>query len=167
MTAPNLPPDLRVSDAEREPVIEKLRHAFEEGRLGKDEFDERLGLALTARTHADLAPVLTGLVVPSGQGQPEADERTAAVLAHLLGAATSFAGPLAMVLVTRDSRTGFSRAEAVEALNFQLSLLIIAFATLGIGFVLYTFSWIFCIIAAVNSGNGQPYRYPFTIRLIH
>src|ERR1039457_2257736 len=149
--------------------MEKLRYAFMEGRLPKEEFDERLSVALTARTHADLAPVLDGLgvPVPSRGGPAGADERSEAPLAPLVGAAPSFDGPLAMVLVTRDSRTGFSRAEAVEALNFQLSLLIISCATLGIGFVLYLFSWVFCIVAAVTSGGGQPYRYPFTIRLIH
>jgi uncharacterized Tic20 family protein len=156
-----------VSDAEREPVVEILRQAFAEGRLTKDEFDERLAFALTARTHAELAPVLTGLVVPRrGDEPPEADERAAAALAHLLGAATSFVGPLIMVVATRNARTGFARGQAVEALNYQLSLLIITCVTLGIGALLYLVSWIFCIAAAVNTGTGRPFRYPFTIRLV-
>lgn len=169
------PPDLRVSDGEREPVVDKLRQAFVEGRLGKDEFDQRLTLALTARTHADLAPVLAGLPLPGPPGDgplaprdspPAADERTAAALAHLLGAVTSFVGPLIMVVAARNGRTGFSRAQAVEALNFQLSLLIITMVTLGIGSLFYLVAWIFSIVAAVNAGSGQPFRYPLTWRLV-
>lgn len=176
-------PDLRVSDAEREPVIEHLRQAFTEGRLTKDEFDQRLALALSARTHGELAPVLTGLPVPiqprppgpvagppsSGPlmpGPPGSDEKAVAVAAHLLGAVTSFVGPLILVIAVRNGRTGFSREQAVEALNFQLSLLLITLVTLGIGGVVYAFAWIFSIIAAVNAGGGQPFRYPLTWRLV-
>lgn len=168
------PPDLRVSDGEREPIVERLRQAFVEGRLGKDEFDQRLTLALTARTHADIAPVLAGLPVPeapegnppSVDERPAADERTAAAFAHLLGGATSFVGPLIMVVAAKNGRTGFSRAQAVEALNFQLSLLMITIVTLGIGSLLYAVAWIFSIVAAVNAGSGLPFRYPFTWRLV-
>jgi Domain of unknown function (DUF4870) len=38
--------------------------------------------------------------------------------------------------------------------------------TLGIGGVIYAFAWIFSIIAAVNAGSGQPFRYPLTWRLV-
>lgn len=180
----SIPPrGLRVSDAEREPVVEQLRQAFTEGRLTKDEFDQRLALALSARTHGELAPVLTGLPVPvqpqppgpvAGPpspgslvpGPPGSDEKAAAVAAHLLGAVTSFVGPLIMVIAARNGRTGFSREQAVEALNFQLSLLLITLVTLGIGGVVYAFAWIFSIIAAVNAGGGQPFRYPLTWRLV-
>lgn len=98
---------------------------------------------------------------------PDADERISAALAHLIGVVTSFVGPLVMVVVTKNGRTGFSRAAAVEALNFQLSLLIIAIVTLGIGSLLYLVAWIFCIMAAINAGNGRRYRYPLTMRIVH
>jgi uncharacterized protein len=175
------PPSLRVSDAEREPVVEQLRQAFTEGRLTKDEFDQRLARALSARTHGELAPVLTGLPVPVQPhgpvaglprpgppmpAPPDSDEIAVAVAAHLLGAVTSFVGPLILVIAAGNGRTGFSRDQAVEALNFQLSLLLITLVTLGIGGVVYAFAWIFSIIAAVNAGGGQPFRYPLTWRLV-
>lgn len=47
---------MRASDADREAVVEQLREAAAEGRIDLEELDERLGLALTARTHAELAP---------------------------------------------------------------------------------------------------------------
>ncbi|MEV5826511.1 DUF1707 domain-containing protein [Spirillospora sp. NPDC052242] len=65
MTAdvPDLPPrgDLRVSHAERDAVVERLREAAAEGRIELDELETRLEVALTARTHADLAPLTADL----------------------------------------------------------------------------------------------------------
>jgi hypothetical protein len=47
-------PDLRVSDADRETAVARLRVAGGEGRLTLEELAERVGLADAARTHADL-----------------------------------------------------------------------------------------------------------------
>ncbi|MCH1868129.1 DUF1707 domain-containing protein [Nocardioides sp. CFH 31398] len=51
----------RVSDAERQQVAEVLRTAAGEGRLDLDELDERLESTWTAKTYADLVPVLVDL----------------------------------------------------------------------------------------------------------
>ena len=53
--------ELRASHADREQVIEVLKAAFVQGRLGKDEFDLRVGRAFAARTHAELAVVTASL----------------------------------------------------------------------------------------------------------
>jgi len=45
---------LRVSNDEREAVAEILRREHVAGRLDNEEFDERLGTCLSARTYADL-----------------------------------------------------------------------------------------------------------------
>jgi hypothetical protein len=47
--------EIRASDADREQVIGTLKAAFVQGMLAKDEFDQRLGRAFAARTHAELA----------------------------------------------------------------------------------------------------------------
>jgi len=52
---------LRVSDAERDEVATLLRDAAAEGRLTPDELDERVEKALSARTGADLDPLLADL----------------------------------------------------------------------------------------------------------
>ncbi|WP_393059795.1 DUF1707 domain-containing protein [Streptomyces sp. LN549] len=52
---------MRASDADREAVVEQLREAAAEGRIDLEELDERLGLALTAKTHAELAPLTDDL----------------------------------------------------------------------------------------------------------
>jgi len=53
--------DLRVSDADRELVAERLRRAAGEGRLAPEELEERLEAAFAARTRADLAPLVGDL----------------------------------------------------------------------------------------------------------
>jgi hypothetical protein len=47
--------ELRASHADREQAIGTLKAAFVQGMLAKDEFDQRLGQAFAARTHAELA----------------------------------------------------------------------------------------------------------------
>jgi hypothetical protein len=45
---------VRVSDAERQAVADRLAEYFAEGRLDQAEFDERVGRAMSAKTRADL-----------------------------------------------------------------------------------------------------------------
>lgn len=52
---------LRASDDDREQVAERLRKAAVEGRLDTDELEERLELALAARTYGQLEPLLHDL----------------------------------------------------------------------------------------------------------
>ncbi|MEV5824666.1 DUF1707 domain-containing protein [Spirillospora sp. NPDC052242] len=60
------PPAPRASDADRDRATELLRAAVADGRLAPDEFDERLGAALTARTVDALAPLTADLVAAPG-----------------------------------------------------------------------------------------------------
>jgi hypothetical protein len=54
-------PDLRVSQEEREEVVELLRTQAGEGRLDLEELEERVEAALSARTRGDLDPLLADL----------------------------------------------------------------------------------------------------------
>ena len=47
-------PDLRIGDAERDVTTRQLRECFAQGRLTIDEFNDRLGQALSATTQAEL-----------------------------------------------------------------------------------------------------------------
>ena len=53
--------ETRVGDAERESAVEQLSRAGTDGRLSLAEFSDRVGRALTARTRADLAPLVNDL----------------------------------------------------------------------------------------------------------
>ena len=55
---------LRASHADREQVIDRLKAAFVQGRLTKDEFDARVGQTLAARTYAELATLTAD--IPAG-----------------------------------------------------------------------------------------------------
>jgi hypothetical protein len=55
------PPDLRVSDADRERVAERLRDAAGEGRITLEELDERVERAYDARTGAELTELTADL----------------------------------------------------------------------------------------------------------
>lgn len=54
-------PEMRVSDAERNRVVEQLNRAVGEGRLTLAEFEDRVGGVLAARTHAELMPFTADL----------------------------------------------------------------------------------------------------------
>jgi hypothetical protein len=56
---------IRVSDADRDQAIAELSQHFQAGRLTQEEFEERSGRALQARTGDDLAALFTDL---PGQG---------------------------------------------------------------------------------------------------
>ena len=53
--------DLRASDAERDAVVAELREHGGAGRLGVDDLDERIAVALSATTRRDLAALLDDL----------------------------------------------------------------------------------------------------------
>jgi len=54
---------LRVGHAERDAIAAILQEAAADGRLGMDELDERLGVALQAKTYGDLEPLVADLSV--------------------------------------------------------------------------------------------------------
>jgi hypothetical protein len=55
---------IRVSDADRHGVINRLQDATSEGRLSLDELGDRISEALTARTWSDLDPLTDDLPAP-------------------------------------------------------------------------------------------------------
>lgn len=73
--------DLRASDAERDRTVTELRRHLVDGRLTMDEFDERSGEALRARTRRDLLATLRELPTRADHGlarrTPRRAERTA------------------------------------------------------------------------------------------
>lgn len=54
-------PSVRVSDADRDAVVSELGTHFQDGRLDRDELDQRIGAAIGAKTRADLDLLLTDL----------------------------------------------------------------------------------------------------------
>jgi hypothetical protein len=67
--------DVRASDAERDVVVESLRGHAQAGRLTSDELEERVELALAAKTRADLAALQRDLPQPARRVAPRPQPR--------------------------------------------------------------------------------------------
>ncbi|MFI2780916.1 DUF1707 domain-containing protein [Streptomyces sp. ALB3] len=67
---PSHPVPLRASDADREAVVAELQEAMADGRIDLDELGARLEVALSARTHAELAPLTADLLPVAPPAQP-------------------------------------------------------------------------------------------------
>lgn len=169
---------LRVSHADRDAVVDRLKSAFSEGRLDKDEFDDRLHSALTSRTRADLDRLLGDVsepprpVHPVPAAPPTSEERAWAMLSHWLGLATWIIGP-GVIAATQGRRSAFVRAQAIEAMNFQitwalvlLAMPIVALVTLGFGTLLMVVMPLLMIIGGFVALAGSNMRYPACLRLL-
>ena len=118
-----------------------------------------------------------------GDQQPTPDDRMLATLAHLSGLIGIFAGgligfigPLLIYLFYRES-SSYVGDQAKEALNFQISLFLLAIALVVVNaftcFVLWPLLFVplilqlvFGIIASLSVWSGESYRYPVTLRLV-
>jgi Flp pilus assembly protein TadB len=90
---------LRASDADREQIAERLRHAAAEGRLLANELEERLGKAFKARTYGELDAVVADLPVNRvARRSPTPLARPALVLAVALAAVAVIA--FAILIIT-------------------------------------------------------------------
>lgn len=107
---------LRASDADRDQIIDRLRHAAAEGRLAVHELEHRVSCALKARSYADLDATVRDLpgspVGARRRGAPHAAIGT--VRAH--PALILLAIPLALAAVV---------TVAAMALLWSLSVLVV------------------------------------------
>jgi len=124
--SPSSDQQMRVSDAERQMVADRLGTHFADGRLDQAEFDERVARAMSAKTRADLNGLFDDLPEPSDQ-RPDHSQAplsarprrrhpvllvVLAVVVILAAAHALFAGPwlwlglivAAVLFVTRGTR---------------------------------------------------------------
>jgi uncharacterized Tic20 family protein len=103
------------------------------------------------------------------------DEKNIATVTHLGGTVFSFI-PALIVWILKKDDSAYIAAQAKEALNFQITVLIAQFiagilAFILIGFVFMGIIWlaniVLCIIAAISTSKGENYRYPLTLRLVN
>jgi uncharacterized protein len=101
------------------------------------------------------------------------DERNLGMLCHLLSL-IGFIGPLIIWLIKKDQYP-FVDSQGKEALNFQITMTICFVACGALGFliiplfalpVLMVLNLVFIIMGTIRASKGQPYTYPFAIRLI-
>ena len=102
---------------------------------------------------------------------PSQDERTLAILAHVLSLFFWIIPSLIIYLVKKDD-SPFVAAHAREALNFQITMTLLSIA-LTITLIGIIFLWvpalidlILTIVAAIKASEQKLYRYPMSWRII-
>jgi uncharacterized Tic20 family protein len=102
---------------------------------------------------------------------PTSDERTMAILSHVLCFVVGFWAPLIIYLVKKDE-SKFVAEHAKESLNFQITctiiciLLFISIVGILLIWILVIVIAVLLIIATMRASESKLYRYPFNIRLI-
>lgn len=105
---------------------------------------------------------------------PTQDEKTMALLAHILCLVGWFIAPLVIYLIKKDE-SNFVMDHAKESLNFQITIgiayvicFILMFVIIGVFLMglLSLISLILIIVATLKASEGKIYRYPFNLRLI-
>ncbi len=104
---------------------------------------------------------------------PTSDEKTLAILSHILCIVAWFIAPLVIYMAKKDSP--YVMAHAKESLNFQLTMIIawvvsfiLIFVIIGafLMFLLGIANLVLVIIATIKASENKLYRYPFSIRFI-
>lgn len=102
---------------------------------------------------------------------PTSDEKTMALLSHVLTFVAGFIAPLIIYLIKKDE-SAFVTEHAKESLNFQITifLIIIVLVVTIIGILLIWLvgivALIFVIMATIKASEGKLYKYPFNLRLV-
>jgi uncharacterized protein len=105
---------------------------------------------------------------------PSQDDRTMALLIHILGIFTWFIGPLVVWLIKKD-QSAFVDQHGKEQINLQITLTIgyLIGAVLLLVFIGILVIWavsiaglVFCILAAIAASQGKEYRFPVNLRLV-
>ena len=97
---------LRASHADRAQVIGTLKAAFVQGRLTKDEFDERVGQVYVSRTYAELAEITADLPAGLTRTRPPRDPWRATKVAWRAVYAILLPAIIAVILVPGQATAG-------------------------------------------------------------
>jgi len=108
------------------------------------------------------------------------DESNWGMFAHLSALAGfiipfgSLVAPL-IIWLTKGKESAFVGEQAKEALNFQISMVIVFAVCFVLSFILIGLllmglaviaDLVFVILATLTASKGQLYRYPYTLRLV-
>jgi len=102
---------------------------------------------------------------------PTSDEKTMAILSHVLSLAVGFIAPLIIYLLKKDE-SAFVKEHARESLNFQITVIIAVFVLIItiVGVLLIwlvgILSLVLVIVATIKASEGKLYKYPFSLKLV-
>lgn len=126
---------------------------------------------------------------PPGPGTGGGDDKTWILVTHFAGGGAAFISgaifgwvPPLIAFLARGNQSPVVRAHAVDALNFQLTMTIAAVigwilgacgSIIIIGAIFFLVplaasivALIFGILAGVKANNGEPFKYPMSIKMI-
>ncbi|HSC76100.1 MAG TPA: DUF4870 domain-containing protein [Pseudomonadales bacterium] len=104
---------------------------------------------------------------------PSQDSKNLALLCWIGSAILGFIPGLAFYLTKKDD--AYVQDQAKEALNWGITFLLLLIVgkvllIVLIGFIVIPLAWgchlLFCIMGAVSTSDGKPFRVPFALRLI-
>ncbi|MGJ3507091.1 DUF1707 domain-containing protein [Enemella sp. A6] len=164
-----------ITEEQRERAESWLQDAYADGRLDALEFDQRMGIALQARTRGELNRAFHGLTAPARpHGRVLATRRPTnapapghadllAAAGHLSPLMSSFIGPIITMAIAKPG--SYARRQSAEALNFQLLSLLALIAAGIIGWeiliTVVTIGWlVFTIYGGIKALQGAEFRNP-------
>jgi uncharacterized Tic20 family protein len=119
------------------------------------------------------------------QGLPMENERTPAIITHVLGILTLFVGPLVMYFALRKKASPWLRDHLDEAVNYHILLVVTAIVLIVAGVFLNSVAAsvslillviavvlilvvnpVFGIVAVVKSAKGKAYHFPLDIKIV-
>lgn len=113
------------------------------------------------------------------------NERTPAVITHILGILTLFVGPLVMYFAFRKKASPWLRDHLDEAVNYHILVLVafillivlaVVFTTFGLATVslllavlalaIFALSLVFGVVATVKAARGKAYHFPLDLKIV-
>lgn len=173
--------DWRVTDAQRDRVLDYLGQAYADGRITISEFEKRMEDALASRTRRELNQTLSGLAtVPvtssvhsAGLAQRRRTDATPAgsVTAGMVGLAPVAAtGPLVPLIASAVTEKGtWAHRQIANQANAQIYMcivLVLLGPVLHVTGVVVSLAWMaylaLTVIQAIKGFKGETWRNPIT-----
>ncbi|MCI1748457.1 MAG: DUF1707 and DUF4870 domain-containing protein [Acidipropionibacterium sp.] len=171
--------DWRVTDAQRDRVLDYLGQAYADGRLTISEFEKRMEDALAARTRRELNQTLSGLatvpITASITGTSMVRRRTGeptpggTVATGLIGLSPFIAGPFGPIIGAAVAEKGsWTRKQVANQANAQvymvavivlLGILLGGAKIMALAALAYA---VMTVIQAVKGFQGESWRSPIT-----
>jgi hypothetical protein len=143
---PGFYPGMRAADADRERALDVLRAGFAEGRLTRDQFDERIAGVHRVRTYGELSTLTQGLPVGPlpGMRAPLTTNENAieAMKWAVLGLTIPLIGTIGALVLAYDARAQIRRTGepgkrlVIAALAINYLIIAAAIAAMIAGLVL-------------------------------
>jgi len=150
---------MRAADADRDRVAGWLGTAYSEGRLSRDEYDDRLDRALSARTYADLdrlvtdLPAAPGAILPAPARPPVTSTNGLAIASLVCGIAQFGFGLFATIpaIVLGHMARSQIRRTGEQGAGLALAGLALGWAAVILGIL------VLVIVLAIAAGtHGMP-----------